>query len=158
MHAVDESKIPSGQKAKHAFIEAMESWDETAADAAVTGLVRSAGAQEIFELFCRYCARDFRELGHKAIYTANSWRALQLVQAEHDRHYHPDVCGLTKGEQLRHYALHLAKIVGGEIKASAWEILLAMVCFEAAFGIAGVIIAPIVYAYMKAEMRDKGLI
>src|SRR5205807_4627138 len=72
MHAVDESKIPSGQKAKHAFIEAMESWDETAADAAVTGLVRSAGAQEIFELFCRYCARDFRELGHKAIYTANS--------------------------------------------------------------------------------------
>jgi len=51
-----------------------------------------------------------------------------------------------------------AKIVGGEIKASAWEILLAMVCFEAAFGISGVIIAPIVYAYMKAEMRDKGLI
>src|SRR5437868_3297754 len=69
MRAVDESKIPTARKAKQAFIEAMESWDETAADAAVIGLVRSAGAQEIFELFGRYCARDFRELGHKAIYT-----------------------------------------------------------------------------------------
>ena len=51
-----------------------------------------------------------------------------------------------------------AKIVGTEIKASAWEILLAMLCFEAAFGIPGVIIAPIVYAYVKAELRDKLLI
>ena len=83
MRAVDESKVPTAQKAKQAFIEAMESWDETAADAAVTGLVRSAGAQEIFELYCRYCARDFRELGHKAIYTANSWRALQCIGWHH---------------------------------------------------------------------------
>jgi hypothetical protein len=50
--------------------------------------------------------------GHRAALEADSWRALQLVQAEHDRHYHPDVCGLMKAEQLRHYALHLAKIVG----------------------------------------------
>ncbi len=51
-----------------------------------------------------------------------------------------------------------AKIVGGEIHAAAWEILLAMVCFEAAFGIPGVIIAPIAYAYAKSELRDKQLI
>jgi predicted PurR-regulated permease PerM len=51
-----------------------------------------------------------------------------------------------------------AKIVGSEIHASAWEILLVMVAFEAAFGIPGVIIAPIAYAYAKAEMKDKGLI
>jgi hypothetical protein len=50
--------------------------------------------------------------GHRAALEAASWRELQLVQADHDRHYHPDVCGLTKAEQLRHYALHLAKIVG----------------------------------------------
>jgi len=61
----------------------MESWDETAADAAVTGLVRAAGAQEIFQLFCRYGARDFRELGHKAIYVANSWRTLQCIGWHH---------------------------------------------------------------------------
>ncbi len=39
-----------------------------------------------------------------------SWRELQLVQIEHDRFYHPDVVGLTKADQLRHYALHLAKL------------------------------------------------
>src|SRR2546422_6881417 len=73
MAGVEESRIPQPHKAKQAFIEAMENWDEAAADAAVAGLVRSAGAQEIFELFCRYGARDFREIGHKAIYVANSW-------------------------------------------------------------------------------------
>src|SRR6184192_1221098 len=83
MRAVDESKIPAGQKAKQAFIEAVENWDETAVDVAVSGLARSASAQEIFELFCRYCARDFRELGHKAIYTANSWRTLQCIGWQH---------------------------------------------------------------------------
>src|SRR2546430_6397487 len=32
MRAVDESKIPAGQKAKQAFIEAVEDWDERAGD------------------------------------------------------------------------------------------------------------------------------
>ncbi|HEX4033587.1 MAG TPA: hypothetical protein VHX66_04005 [Solirubrobacteraceae bacterium] len=50
--------------------------------------------------------------GHGAAIEARSWRELQLVQAEHDRHYHQDVVGLAKNEQLRHYALHLAKVVG----------------------------------------------
>jgi hypothetical protein len=40
------------------------------------------------------------------------WRALQLVQDEHDQAYHFDVVGLTKQEQLRHYALHVAKLAG----------------------------------------------
>src|SRR5438094_6636042 len=83
MRAMNESKIPAGQKAKQAFIEAVENWDEAAVDVAVSGLARSASAQEIFELFCRYCARDFRELGHKAIYTANSWRTLQCIGWQH---------------------------------------------------------------------------
>jgi hypothetical protein len=50
--------------------------------------------------------------GHRAALEAASWRELQLVQVEHDRHYHPDVLGLAKDLQLRHYALHLTKIVG----------------------------------------------
>src|SRR5437667_3317818 len=83
LRAVDESKVPSAEKAKPAFIEAPENWDETAVDVAVSGLVRSASAHEIFELLCRYCARDFRELGHKAIYVANSWRTLQSVGWHH---------------------------------------------------------------------------
>lgn len=51
-----------------------------------------------------------------------------------------------------------AKIVGGEIHARAWEILLAMVLMESAFGIAGLIAAPIYYAYLKAELSAYGMI
>ena len=59
-------------QARQAFIAAMDDWDEAAADAAVAGLARTAGANEIFEMFSRYGARDFRSIGHKAIYVANS--------------------------------------------------------------------------------------
>ena len=51
-----------------------------------------------------------------------------------------------------------AKIVGGHIDAKAWELLLAMLIFESAFGIQGVIIAPIAYAYLKAELKEQHLI
>jgi hypothetical protein len=50
--------------------------------------------------------------GRTAALAAGTWRDLQLVQIEHDRYYHPDVFGLSKTEQLRHYAFHLSKIVG----------------------------------------------
>src|SRR6266511_3508815 len=50
--------------------------------------------------------------GRSAALAAATWRDLQLVQIEHDCQYHPDVTGLAKIEQLRHYALHLMKIVG----------------------------------------------
>lgn len=50
---------------------------------------------------------------------ATTWRELQLVQAEHDRFYHPDVVGLTKLDQLRHYALHIAKLVGALADAAS---------------------------------------
>jgi hypothetical protein len=33
----------------------------------------------LFEIFCRYGVRDFREIGHKAIYVANAWRTLQMI-------------------------------------------------------------------------------
>ena len=80
---VDEKAVPPSHKAKPAFIEAMDRWDEAAADAAVVGLVRTAGAHETFELFCRYGMRDFREIGHKAIYVANSFRTLQAIGWQH---------------------------------------------------------------------------
>ncbi len=83
MAPVDESRVPPSHKAKQAFTEAMDDWDEAAADAAVAGLARTAGAHELFEIFCRYGARDFREIGHKAIYVANSWRTLQAIGWQH---------------------------------------------------------------------------
>jgi len=51
-----------------------------------------------------------------------------------------------------------ARIIGGQIRASAWELLIAMVLMEAAFGIAGVVAAPIYYAYIKKELRKRSLI
>src|SRR5437588_6076078 len=83
MAPVDEAKVPPSHKAKQAFIEAMDNWDEAATDAAVTGLARTAGAHELFEILCRYGARDFRQIGHKAIYVANSWRTLQAIGWQH---------------------------------------------------------------------------
>ncbi|VTR17622.1 Domain of uncharacterised function DUF20 [Serratia fonticola] len=51
-----------------------------------------------------------------------------------------------------------ARIVGTKIRANSWEILLAMLVFEAAFGLAGVVAAPIYYAYLKSELREAKLI
>lgn len=45
-----------------------------------------------------------------------------------------------------------ARIIGGQIEARAWELLLAMLAMEAAFGIPGVIAAPIFYGYIKREL------
>lgn len=51
-----------------------------------------------------------------------------------------------------------AHIVGTEIHARAWELLLAMVVMEAAFGMAGLVAAPIYYAYLKDELVSRQLI
>lgn len=51
-----------------------------------------------------------------------------------------------------------ARIIGGQIRASAWELLIAMVLMEAAFGISGVVAAPVYYAYIKSELRSRELI
>ncbi|MES2708782.1 MAG: hypothetical protein V4726_19460 [Verrucomicrobiota bacterium] len=83
MSAVDEKAVPDAAKARQAFTEAMDQWDAPRVDVAVTGLARAAGAQEVFDWFCRYGARDFRDIGHKAIYVANSWRALQTIGWQH---------------------------------------------------------------------------
>lgn len=50
-----------------------------------------------------------------------------------------------------------ATIMGGQIRARAWEILLAMLVMEAAFGLPGVVAAPIYYAYLKSELEAAGL-
>jgi predicted PurR-regulated permease PerM len=51
-----------------------------------------------------------------------------------------------------------ARIVGGQIRARAWELLIAMLVMEAAFGLPGVVAAPIYYAYLKRELEVGGLI
>jgi hypothetical protein len=83
MGRVDEAAVPPAHKARAAFVAAMDNWDEAAADAAVAGLARTAGVNEVFELLYRYGGRDFRSIGHKAIYVANAQRTLAAIGSHH---------------------------------------------------------------------------
>jgi hypothetical protein len=83
MSPVEEGKLAPESEARQRFIEAMDNWDAEGVDRAVVPLVRTSSASEVYELFWRYGARDFRDIGHKAIYTANSWRTLQTIGWRH---------------------------------------------------------------------------
>jgi hypothetical protein len=83
MGAVNESTVPPASRAKEEYIRAMDAWDEPAADAAAAALARHSSRNECFDLFARYGARDFRDIGHKAIYVANSFRTLDAIGWRH---------------------------------------------------------------------------
>jgi predicted PurR-regulated permease PerM len=51
-----------------------------------------------------------------------------------------------------------SRIVGGETDSQAWEILMAILIGETAFGVSGVVMAPIIYAFVKRELRERGLV
>lgn len=51
-----------------------------------------------------------------------------------------------------------ARIVGREVKSTAWELLSAMIFMEAVFGIPGLISAPVIYAWLKEELTARELI
>ncbi len=83
MPSVNESLVPTAEHARAQFVDAMDRWDLELADVATTGLVRTASATDVFNLFAGYAARDFRSIGHKAIYLANAWRTLQVIGWEY---------------------------------------------------------------------------
>jgi len=51
-----------------------------------------------------------------------------------------------------------AKIIGQSTQNSSWELLLSMLILEIIFGIQGLIAAPILYTYLKAELQKANLI
>lgn len=51
-----------------------------------------------------------------------------------------------------------AHVMGTHISARAWELLVAMLIMEALFGLAGLVAAPIYYAYLKNELAIRKLI
>jgi predicted PurR-regulated permease PerM len=51
-----------------------------------------------------------------------------------------------------------AHLVGTQVHAHAWELLVAMLVMEAAFGLPGLIAAPIYYAYLKDELVSRKLV
>lgn len=79
MPPVDEARVPSPDRALSEFKAAMDRWDEAAADAAVVSLARSAGTRQLLEIFAHYGARDYRSIGHKAIFVANGFRTLECI-------------------------------------------------------------------------------
>ncbi len=83
MKPADEARLPQADKCQQAFCRAMDTWDEAAADAAAAALARTSGSNRAFELLYRYGARDFRAIGHKAIFVANTERVMAQVGWRH---------------------------------------------------------------------------
>jgi len=79
LRPVDEPRVPKPHRAKDDFVKAMDAWDVDAADVAVAGLCRGSGAAEAMEPLWRMGVRDQRDIGHKAIFAAQSWRTLQAI-------------------------------------------------------------------------------
>ena len=76
-------KLPSPETAAGEFSRGMIEWDQERADRAIVALVRSRGAGEIIEMMWQYGCRDYRNIGHKAIFVANTWRTLQTIGWRH---------------------------------------------------------------------------
>lgn len=60
--------------------DALEAWDEPAADEAITSLHEQGSKDQAFAALFRYGARDYRDIGHKSIYVAGAWRLLQTME------------------------------------------------------------------------------
>jgi hypothetical protein len=80
---VDEAAMPSAEKTGLALVEAMHRWDEPAADVSAAAVARRLKPDSAFELFYPLGARDFRSIGHKAIFVMCAQRTLRLIGWEH---------------------------------------------------------------------------
>lgn len=75
--------LPTGQQAWDEFRAAMDDWDEPRADRAIVALAREERPARLFEGLWEYGARDYRNIGHKAIFVAHAWRTLEAIGMEH---------------------------------------------------------------------------
>jgi len=51
-----------------------------------------------------------------------------------------------------------AKITGEQIKTSIWEMLIVMLVLESVFGVIGAVLGPVMYGYLKEELRLHNMI
>ncbi len=68
--------------------------------------------------------QDSALAGADALDTARTWDEVQIAQLIHDRQFHPDVFGLSKVDQLRHYTFHVTKLAGlvvDAIDGASWS-------------------------------------
>jgi hypothetical protein len=111
--------LPAGERAAAEFSAGMEAWDFERAERAAVSLARHRGASDVFEMLWRYGARDYRNIGHKAIFVANACRTLQAIGYQHAEPVLRSVAlGLLdfgKQQQLNGYALD-DQCYGGNVK------------------------------------------
>ncbi|MCC6539461.1 MAG: hypothetical protein IT162_18055 [Bryobacterales bacterium] len=104
---------------------AMDAWDLERAEHAATALARSnAKPATVFEQFWKYGARDYRNIGHKAIFVANACRTLETIGWQHAE---PVLRSLTLGLldfgrdlSMNGYALDDQCFAANEKLARAW--------------------------------------
>ena len=77
------ARTPSGANAIAALRAAVHDWNQDSAEIALAGMARTCGAAESFDELWRLGARDFRPIGHKAIFVTNTWRTLQTIGWQH---------------------------------------------------------------------------
>lgn len=75
--------LPEPAVAWEAFRRSMDEWDSEGADSAITALARHEKPEQLFEGLWEYGARDYRNIGHKMIFTAHAWRTLQSIGWQH---------------------------------------------------------------------------
>lgn len=64
-------------------------------------------------------------VGADVLASARCWDEVQIAQLAHDRRFHPDVFGLPKIEQLRHYTFHVTKLAGllaEAVEQDSWDV------------------------------------
>jgi hypothetical protein len=75
--------LPRPDHAAALCTKAMDAWDQEKAERAIVALARHRSGGEAFELLWKYGARDYRNIGHKAIYVANACRTLHAIGWQH---------------------------------------------------------------------------
>ncbi|PYV19614.1 MAG: hypothetical protein DMG07_01535 [Acidobacteria bacterium] len=101
--------LPGAERAAAELQAAMEAWNSEDAERAVVALARQRSPGAVFELLWRYGARDYRNIGHKAIFVSNACRTLHAIGWQHaEPVLRSLVLGLLdfgRGQRMNGYAL-----------------------------------------------------
>ena len=99
--AAESMRWVAARLAAQAGVSLRQAYEERIRGVETSSLLRYVATAEQAEL-----------VGAEALASARRWDEVQIAQIAHDRQFHPDVFGLPKIEQLRHYTFHVTKLAG----------------------------------------------